>query len=185
MWSSARMVTWPTPRDRQVLRLASRVPAVASYETILTIPLGVEDAFAFVSDFRNAPMWDPRTYAVEKTTEGPIGVGTRFMLTGGLMPARLVRRLHIPTSLAGMALPYDVVEYDAPTIFVLTGESRLVRYRDRLEFVAQGDSTQLRYFAELELKGPLAAGDPLLQRVFTRIGDDATRRIPDVVGRGA
>ena len=43
----------------------------------------VEELFAFVSDFRNAAAWDPRTYAVEKATEGPTGIGPRFMLTGG------------------------------------------------------------------------------------------------------
>jgi hypothetical protein len=157
------------------------VPTVAQYETILTIPRSLDQTFAFVSDFRNAAAWDPRTYSVDKTTDGPIGVGTRFILTGGLLPEHWVKRLRIPARVAGMPLPYDVTEFDPPNSFVLTGESRIMRWRDHLEFSADGDATRLGYFAELELKGPLAIGEPLLRIMFRRIGDDATRDLPDRV----
>lgn len=154
---------------------------MASYETNLRIPRSVEETFAFVSDFRNAGRWDPRTYSVEKVTDGPIGVGTRFVLIGGLVPRQILERLRVPGSRAGMALPYDVVEFSAPREFVLMGESRAFRYRDHLEFSSDGDDTLLRYAAELEIKGPLRFWDPVLQRIFTRIGDDATRALPAVV----
>jgi hypothetical protein len=157
------------------------VLAVASYETILTIPCTVDETFAFVSDFRNAAKWDPRTYVVEKTTEGSIGVGTRFMLTGGLMREDLARRLHVPLSLAGMSLPYDVVKFDSPREFVLKGESRILRYSDHLEFSSTDSGTLLRYRAALELKGPLAIAEPLLRSLFSRIGDDATRDLSSTV----
>lgn len=150
---------------------------------MLTVPQTVEETFAFVSDFRNAVLWDPRTYAADKATDGPIGVGTRFVLTGGMLTEDLVERLHIPGSVAGMALPYDVVEFDAPHGFVLEGESRIVRYSDHLEFFPHGDGTRLRYAAELELKGPFAVMDPLLRMMFKRIGDDATRGLPAAVIR--
>ena len=71
---------------------------VAAYETILSVPHPVEVTFDFVSDFRNAALWDPRTFAVEKATDGPIGAGTRFILTGGMMREDLVQKLRIPRS---------------------------------------------------------------------------------------
>jgi hypothetical protein len=151
---------------------------VASYETVLHIPLAPDATFAFVSDFRNAARWDPRTYSVEKATEGEIGVGTRFILVGGMLPEATVRRLHLPGWLAGMALPYDIVEFDPPNEFVLKGETRALRYCDHLEFAPEGEGTRLRYYAELEMKGPFSAVDGLLQRMFSRIGDDATRDLP-------
>jgi hypothetical protein len=160
------------------------VPGMATYQTILTVPQSVEETFSFVSDFRNAVLWDPRTYAVEKSTEGPIGVGTQFMLTGGMLRQDLLGRLHIPESVAGMPLPYDVVEFDAPNEFVLEGESRVFRYHDHLEFSPDGDNTRLRYAAELELKGAFAVFEPFLQMMFQRIGDDATRDLPATVTRG-
>jgi len=152
---------------------------MAIYETILYVPLSVDETFAFVSDFRNAAHWDPRTYRVEKATTGPVGVGTRFMLTGGMLREELVQRLRIPRSMAGMALPYDITRFEPPNEFVLEGETRVFKYCDHLEFSADGDGTRLRYYAELELKGPLRLGDAVLQRTFSRIGDDATRGLPE------
>jgi len=160
------------------------VAVVATYEAILSVPRSVEDTFAFVSDFRNAARWDPRTYSAEKITDGPIGVGTRFVLTGGMFREDVVNRLHLPMSVAGMPLRYDVVEFDTPNEFVLAGQSRILRWRDHLEFSADGSNTRLRYFAELQLKGPLAIAEPLLRMLFMRIGDDATRDLPATVTEG-
>jgi dehydrogenase/reductase SDR family protein 12 len=161
------------------------MPPVATYETILTIPRPIDETFAFVSDFRNAARWDPRTYSAEKETEGPIGVGTRFMLTGGMMPKSVVKRLHLPESVAGMSLPYDVVAFDAPNEFTLKGESRMLCWCDHLKFTAEGDSTSLRYFAELKMKRFNAPGEALLRRMFERIGNGATADLPETVARGA
>lgn len=140
----------------------------------MLIPRPLEVTFAFVSSFHNAATWDPRTYSAYVKTEGEIGVGTRFVLTGGLLKGATVTRLHLPHWLAGMPLPYDVVEFNPPFEFVLHGESTVVSYRDRLTFSDQDGSTQLVYRAELRLKGPLAVFDRLLQLMFKRIGDDAT-----------
>ena len=69
---------------------------MASYATDITIERPVEAAFAFVSNFANAAAWDPRTYAAEKVTDGPIGLGTRFVLTGGALKESTLRRLRLP-----------------------------------------------------------------------------------------
>lgn len=164
---------------------AARVTVMATYEKIMKIPRSVAETFAYVSDFRNAARWDPRTYSAEKTTPGPIGVGTRFTLAGGLLPQDLLQRLHIPTSIAGMRLPYDIVEFSPPDRFVLVGESGLVRYRDELDFSTIEGGTRLRYYAELELKGRLGVMEPRLHRIFQRIGDDATQALPATVSRRA
>ena len=160
------------------------MPPVATYETILTIPRPIEETFAFVSDFRNAARWDPRTYSARKTTDGPIGVGTRFILTGGMMLGSVVKRLHLPESVAGMSLPYDVVAFDAPNAFTLKGESGMLHWCDHLEFTAEGDNTRLSYFAELEMKRFSTIGEALLARMFQRIGDGATADLPETVVRG-
>jgi hypothetical protein len=165
-----------------------RIESMAIFETELNIAAPLAETFAYVSDFSNAPSWDPRTYAAEKTTDGPIGIGTRFILTGGMLPKGFLTRLRIPVSLAGMPLPYDVVHYDAPRTFTLRGESAILRWEDILEFSSDGENTRLRYFARLELKGLLVMGEPFLRLLFRRIGVDATSDIPAVVqeqlGRG-
>ncbi len=156
---------------------------MAVYEISLTIPRPQADTFAFISDFSNAVHWDPRTYATEIATDGPIGVGTRFVLTGGMLKESWVSRLRIPRRVAGMPLPYDVVEFNPPDGFVLEGETRVFRYRDEISFRADGENTTVRYWASLEFRGILRLFDPLLRLSFRRIGDDATRDIPSVVAR--
>jgi dehydrogenase/reductase SDR family protein 12 len=158
---------------------------MATYETTITIPRPVEETFGFVSNFHHAVHWDPRTYSAEKVTDGPVGVGTRFVLRGGALRQDLLQRLHIPARLAGSALPYEVVEFDPPRRFVLEGQSALYRYTDRLDFESQGsDVTLLRYEATLELRGPMALADVILRPVFRKIGEDATRHIAEAVAQG-
>ncbi|MBL9036902.1 MAG: SRPBCC family protein [Archangium sp.] len=158
-----------------------------TYERSLFIPRPVEETFAFVSDFRNAQKWDPRTFRADKVTDGPIGLGTRFVLRGGAVPKYLVPGILSPIlePLLAMPLPYDVVTYTPPSEFVLAGETPVFRYEDRITFAPEGRGTRLTYAAKLEFKGPFAIGNPALALMFKRIGDDATRDIPVTVVEGA
>ncbi len=158
---------------------------MATFETTLAVDASVEQTFAFVSDFTNAVSWDPRSYTARKTTEGPIGVGTRFVITGGMLPRRRVERFRIPLGLAGMSLPYDVLEFDPPHRFVLEGRSLLLRYRDDLVFEPDGEGTLLRYAAVLEARWLPRLWDPMIRPLFRRIGVAATRDLPAAVAEGS
>ncbi len=153
---------------------------MAKYETTLYVARSLEATFAFISDFRNAVKWDPRTYAVEKITPGPIGPGTTFLLTGGMLP----KSLPLPRALLrGMPLAYEVVSYEPPHRLVLKGQTAFLSYEDRIEFAASGTGTSVTYSARLDLRGVLAIGEPALRLLFKKIGDDATQDIPAVVMR--
>jgi hypothetical protein len=157
---------------------------MATYETSLYIPSPVEKTFAFVSDFRNAQKWDPRTYAVEKVSGGPIGIGTTFLLTGGMLPKTGLIGARIPKAfLRGMPLEYRITSFSPPNEFVLEGENGFLTYQDRIVFKKEGSGTRLQYFARLDLKGVLGVGDLFLRVMFKRIGDDATKDIPDTIAR--
>jgi uncharacterized protein YndB with AHSA1/START domain len=41
-----------------------------------------EEVFAYLADFGRHAEWSPRPYSVQATTEGPVGVGSRFHSTG-------------------------------------------------------------------------------------------------------
>lgn len=138
---------------------------MARYRTSLIIKRPLAETFAFFSDFRNAPSWDPQTKRARKATEGDIGVGTTFVLVGGALGLEF-------------DLPYHVVGYDAPNQFILEGENRVFRYRDVIDFTAEGDHTRMSYFATLRFRGLLRVGNPLMRLMFQRIGDHATRRMP-------
>lgn len=138
---------------------------MARYRTSLTIKRPLAETFAFFSDFRNAPSWDPQTVSARKATDGDIGLGTIFVLVGG-------------TAGINFDLPYEIVSYDPPHQFILKGKNRIFRYRDVIDFIAEGEHTRMSYYAELRFRGLLRAGNPLMSLMFQRIGDEATRRMP-------
>jgi hypothetical protein len=153
---------------------------MATFHTSLWIPRAPADVFAFVSDFRHAPLWDPRTYAAVMVTDPPIGLGTRFELQGGL----LTKSVHddLPAILRGNdTLPYEIVEFDPPRVVGFRGETKTTRYHDRIQLSDEGGGTRLVYDAELTLTGLLEIAEPAFQGLFERIGRDATEPIPAVV----
>jgi hypothetical protein len=157
---------------------------MAKYRTTFYVPRPVEATFAFISDFRNAGKWDPRTYAVEKITPGPVGTGTKFVLTGGMLPKTGLLASLVPRPLLrGMPLEYEVVTYEPSRTLVLEGQTPLLTYEDRIDFVPEGTGTSVTYSARLDLRGIFGAGDLLLRILFKRIGDDATRDIPAIIAR--
>lgn len=144
---------------------------MARYRTSLIIKRPLADTFAFFSDFRNAPTWDPQTRTARKDTEGDIGLGTRFILVGGALGMNF-------------ELPYEIVGFDPPHQFILEGENRVFRYRDVIDFVAEGDNTRLSYYAELGFRGLLRVGNPCMSLMFRSIGDKATRDMPRAAEAG-
>jgi len=155
---------------------------MATFTTKLVIPRPLAATFAFVTDFRNAPLWDPHTCAAQQVTPGPVGLHTKFLLRGGLLGQQTLERLHVPNALRpSMALPYEVVAFVPEHEMVIRGETALLRYEDHLLFAAEGDSTQLRYTATMALKGVLAVGNPLLQPLLAMLGAAATRDLPAAV----
>lgn len=61
----------------------------------------VEEVFDFVADQRNEPAYNPQIRSVEKTTPGPIGIGTVW---------------HVVTTSGKQATPFEleVTEYTRP-----------------------------------------------------------------------
>ena len=49
-----------------------------SYERSILIGRPPEEVFAFCSDLRRELEWNPDARAVEKLTDGPVGMGTRY-----------------------------------------------------------------------------------------------------------
>jgi uncharacterized protein YndB with AHSA1/START domain len=50
----------------------------AVIENTVDIARGLEATFDYLSDMRNEIQWNPDCMSVEKLTDGPVGVGTRF-----------------------------------------------------------------------------------------------------------
>ena len=64
----------------------------------VTIACDVEEAFDYLSDHRNELDWNPGIETIEKVTEGPIGLGTRFRAKWKSSPQ----------------LTLEIIDYDRP-----------------------------------------------------------------------
>jgi uncharacterized protein YndB with AHSA1/START domain len=51
---------------------------VAVIENSVLIRRPIEDVFEYLADLRNELTWNPQCRSMEKVTEGPVGLGTKF-----------------------------------------------------------------------------------------------------------
>ena len=119
------------------------------------------DAFAYMADFANARVWDPSVSEARRVGDTPIGMGSAFDLV-----ARFAGR--------DVQLRYTVVEYDAPRRVVLEAQRPRFVSRDTIAVGPAGDGSVVHYDATLAFGGIGRLFDPLMQRVFDRIGARAT-----------
>jgi carbon monoxide dehydrogenase subunit G len=142
---------------------------MARYRATVDTPRPPAEAFAYLSDFTNAPEWDPGTLSSERVGEGPIGVGSEFLLVASFLGRRTT-------------LTYRIVEYRPPDAVTFRGENSSVVSIDRITFAPAGDATTITYEAELTLKGALRLADPLLALAFKPVGDRATDGLRRAIG---
>lgn len=129
------------------------------HETINT-PLAIDDAFAFISDFANAELWDPGVASSERLDQGPIGLGARYRL-GIRMRGRVA------------PMEYRITDFEAPSRVVLAGEGSGVSAVDEIRFEPTAAGTRIDYTADIRLGGWMRLVEPFAGGAFRRIASDA------------
>jgi hypothetical protein len=123
----------------------------------------VEEVFDFVIDARNEPRYNPRILSAEKTTPGPVGRGTHFVLVSKAMGQRTV-------------VEYEITAYERPrrmTSSTIRGLP-LMDVKSTETFEPVGGGTRMRWSWEIKPRG--AAGrliTPVLARMLGRRLDTA------------
>jgi dehydrogenase/reductase SDR family protein 12 len=133
---------------------------MARYIARVRTPMSVDAAFAYLSDLRRFAEWDPgvvRSSQVEGDGPGSDAVYDVTVDNGG----------------REMTLRYAVTEWNPPTRMKVVGKAGIFTSIDVIEVGADGDETVVVYDATLKIPFPLSLGDPILGRVFRRIGDKA------------
>jgi uncharacterized protein YndB with AHSA1/START domain len=104
-----------------------------TYSTETVIRRSPEDVFDYCSDLRSELEWNPKVKYIEKLTDGPVGVGTRYR-------ARWANSG--PTTV-------EVVRFDRPRSWETTTKARgmVIRFQGTVADAAPG----ARYTASLEL----------------------------------
>ena len=145
---------------------------MARYEASLHAPLGIEEVFAYLSDFSTTKEWDPGVAEAVPLQEGEVRVGSEFRLTATFL-GRTV------------PLTYEVVECHPPLVVGFRGENATAISRDRIVLEPAGEGTRISYRAELKLKGLARVADPLLAIAFNRTGDRALASLSETLGARA
>jgi hypothetical protein len=134
---------------------------VARYVTQIESKLAPADAFAYMADFSNARFWDPSVSEARRESEGPVAAGATFQLV---------------SRFAGRDVPlhYTIVAHEPPSRVVLEARKPGFVSRDTITIESAPGGSVVHYDALLELRGARKLFDPILQRLFNRIGDHAT-----------
>ena len=135
---------------------------MARYLTQIESRLSQPDAFAYMADFANARFWDPSVSEARRESDGPIAAGSTF---------------HLVSRFAGREVPllYTLVSYEPSTRVVLEAQKPGFVSRDTITVEATATGSVVRYDALLELRGARRLFDPVLQRLFTKLGNAATQ----------
>ena len=138
---------------------------MADAERTTTVPVSIDKAWAFMSDFTNSEQWDPPTVRCVRTS-GDGGVGTVYHTTTKMMGSE-------------SEIDYTVEESHAPTRFVLRGNNETLTSLDTISLSGDEGTTTLTYHADFELKGAAKLGTPALPLVLKKLGDDVIEQIED------
>ena len=130
----------------------------------VTLEQPPERAFDFFVDFRNEPAWNPDCLTVEKTSDGPIGVGTTF--TGKM------KRVGPSES--------EIVALDRPRHCSVVDRSRGAEGTFDFRFTPHDGGTRVEVTMQMKPRGPMRLLEPLMARMVKRMLAD----LPEKMRRG-
>ena len=109
----------------------------------------IEDVFDFVADQRNEPRYNPQMRRAEKTTDGPIGVGTQF-------------RAETVSWGRAVEMVIKVTAFERPRLLEQSTTLSSMNLHGGLMFEAVAGGTRMRWSWELEPRGFFRLLSPLV-----------------------
>ncbi len=126
------------------------MPIEARGETTIARPIA--DVFDYLADARNEPTWLPGARSVEKTSKGPVGLGTTFV-------GQYAR--------AGQ-VDLELIEFQRPTRLTFRARSRIVDFDDAVELTEHDAVTHLDARMSAEPRGAMHLVAPVMARTMRR-----------------
>lgn len=133
---------------------------MAHFSGSVTIARAPEDVFDFVADERNEPRYNPEMTTVQKLTDGPIGVGTRWRAT-------------VVSRGRPLSMEIEVTEFSRPARLGSVTRMTTARITGGLTFAPAAGGTLMSWSWNLEPKGAMR----LLGPVFGAVGRKQEERI--------
>lgn len=125
-----------------------------------TVARNIDEVFAYAADFSNSQHWDPGVESARQTTDGPIGVGTKYELQGHFGPGKI-------------DMNYQITEFEPNRRVVLDGGGNGFTSRDEMSFESVDEGTRIDYTADITLTNFLRFLGPLLDGSMRRMGERA------------
>lgn len=138
---------------------------------VATIPSnwGVDEAFSFMSDFANAQLWDPSVVSARRVDGGEVALDSKFDLTVRFAGRNKTLRYRVTSLVSGREVTFE-------------STTRVLTSLDTLTFEPRAHGCQMTYSAELRFTGIAALANPVLGRLFRRLGDRARDKLVEILG---
>lgn len=136
-------------------------------ERSVTVDRPLAAVWDYLSDFTSTNEWDPGTVRTERRS-GTGAVGTVYDNTSKFLGRET-------------QIVYTVVDVEPQVRLELRGENKTVTVHDTLSFEGDSTTTTVRYLAEFEFKGAAKATEPLMSLPLKKLGDDAERKLGEVL----
>jgi len=130
----------------------------------VTLQQPIERAFDFFVDFPNEPAWNPECLKVEKTSAGPVGVGTTY--TGKMRRVGQIKT--------------EIVALDRPNSVSTVERSRGAEGTFEFRFTPYDGGTRVEVRMSLQPRGPMRLLEPLMRRMVPKMLAD----LPENMRRG-
>ena len=119
----------------------------------ITLQQPPERAYEFFVDFPNEPAWNPECLKVEKTSAGPVRVGTTY--------AGKMRRVG--------QIKTEIVALDRPHSFSTVERSRGAEGTFEFRFTPHDGGTRMQVSVRLQPRGPMRLLEPLMRRLVPKM----------------
>ncbi len=133
-------------------------------EIVIDRPIGA--VFDFVADERNEPLYNPALLESEKTTDGPVGMGTRFRATH--------RSAGRPVS-----MDVEITAYDRPRRVASRTTMSWSEIEGALMFESVGNATKMRWNWDVRPRGVARLLTPLIGVIGRRSERDCWEGLKD------
>jgi uncharacterized membrane protein len=148
---------------------AARRPQVISTEIRTMVSRPLAEVFAYVADFSNLPLYDPYVMSIEKTSPGPVRVGSTW----------LHRRAQGRRSIDA---PIQMTEYEPNRRLSIASGSKGIDVRSTQTFTSLGDgSTEVAEVLEMRLSGVVRLFEPIIRRQVPRQAAEVHRRLKELL----
>ena len=141
-------------------------------ESSIVINRPVEEVFAVVSNLENNPRWSSAFLEVQKTSEGPIGVGTTWRATQKALGQRLESEV-------------EVTEYEPNRKFAQVSKSGPIPAKIWGNYEPVEGGTRVSIVLEAEVGGFFKLAEPLVKSMLKRSIEADFANLKDLMEAGA